>query len=74
MDHLVRRGLRVAVSGDVLLHRLAARSDAGHSAMLGFTDGAILVTPGAIETASRTDSGSDIVRVLAGRSEAPMSN
>jgi hypothetical protein len=39
-------------------------SGAGHSAMMGFADGAIQITPGAQEFASRADSGNDTVRAF----------
>ena len=39
-------------------------SGAGHAAMMGFTGGAIHVTPAAREFASKADSGNDIVRAF----------
>ena len=39
-------------------------SGTGHAAMMGFTDDAIRVTPGAREFASWADSGNDIIRAF----------
>jgi hypothetical protein len=39
-------------------------SGAGHAAMMGFTGGAIHVTPSAREFACKADSGNDIVRAF----------